>query len=114
LEKKALLSRLQVVERGISEVVNRCSAFLESNQGNNVRYDDIPEYLLCRITDELMRDPVILSSGFSYERSAILKHFEVNGNFDPLTREEVSKSVTDNHNLKQAAEDFLKRCPWAF
>jgi hypothetical protein len=85
-----------MIDGGNSDTVKRFSAFLESNQGNNVRYDDIPEYLICRITDELMRDPVVLSSGFSYERSAILKHFEMNGCFDPLTREEVSKTVIDN------------------
>jgi hypothetical protein len=114
LEKKAPLSRLQVVEGSNSDVVNRFSAFLEFNQGNYVRYDDIPEYLLCRITDELMRDTVNLSSGFSNEWSAILKHFVMNGNFVPLTREEVSKTVTDSHNLKQVSEDFFKRCPLAF
>jgi hypothetical protein len=35
----------------------------------------VPEEFLCRITDDLMVDPVILSSGFTYEREAILKHF---------------------------------------
>jgi hypothetical protein len=36
---------------------------------------EIPEFLVCRITDDLMEDPVILSSGFTYEKAAILKHF---------------------------------------
>ncbi len=47
---------------------------------------DIPEFLLCRITDDLMEEPVILSSGFTYEKSAILKHFTKNGHYDPVTR----------------------------
>lgn len=47
---------------------------------------EIPEYLLCRITDDLMEDPVILSSGFTYEKKAILSHFDKNGYFDPVTR----------------------------
>ena len=29
---------------------------------------DVPDYLVCRITDELMDEPVILSSGFTYEK----------------------------------------------
>jgi hypothetical protein len=33
-----------------------------------------------------MEEPVILSSGFTYEKSAILKHFEKNGYTDPVTR----------------------------
>jgi len=37
-----------------------------------------------------MEEPVILESGFTYERAAILEHFQKNGNFDPMTREEVN------------------------
>ena len=33
---------------------------------------EVPDYLLCRITDELMDEPVILESGFTYEREQIL------------------------------------------
>lgn len=34
----------------------------------------IPDYLICRITLELMEDPVITDSGHVYERSAIQEH----------------------------------------
>jgi hypothetical protein len=36
---------------------------------------EVPDYLLCRITDELMDEPVILESGFTYEKEQIIKHF---------------------------------------
>ena len=49
----------------------------------------IPEHLICPITDDLMEEPVIISSGFTYEKSEILKHFQTNGYFDPLNRSEV-------------------------
>lgn len=39
------------------------------------KFKEIPDFLLCRITDDLMEDPVIIQSGFTYERNAILKHF---------------------------------------
>jgi hypothetical protein len=72
-----------------------------SRPSKNVRYDEIPEFLLCRITDELMNEPVILSSGFTYEKTAILKHFEVNGAFDPMTREQVSfNNLVVNRHIK--------------
>ena len=46
-----------------------------------------PEELLCPITRTMFRDPVIVvESGHTYERSAILSHFERNGAKDPLTR----------------------------
>ena len=36
---------------------------------------EVPDFLTCPISDELMEDPVILESGFTYERSSIEKHF---------------------------------------
>jgi STIP1 family protein 1 len=70
-------------------------------QNKNVRYDSVPEYLLCRITDDLMEEPVILTSGFTYEKSAILSHFKINGAFDPLTREPVrADNLILNRNIK--------------
>jgi hypothetical protein len=48
-----------------------------------------------------MDEPVILSSGFTYEKAVIEQHFKVNGNFDPMTREEVGKiCLTPNHSIK--------------
>ena len=62
-----------------------------------------------------MEEPVILSSGFTYEKSEIERHFKINGNFDPLTREEVDpKVLIQNKNLKHAIEEFLRKNPWAF
>ena len=50
-------------------------------------FDDVPDNFRCPITHELLRDPVLISDGISYERSAII---------DWLTRSEVSPST----NLK--------------
>jgi hypothetical protein len=36
---------------------------------------EVPDYLNCPISDELMEEPVILESGFTYEKSSIEKHF---------------------------------------
>lgn len=75
----------------------------------------MPDYLLCRITDEIMEDPVILESGFTYEKEQILKHFRFNGNVDPLTGEQVNPNVLiTNKNIKQASQDFLIKNPWAY
>ena len=76
---------------------------------------EVPDYLLCRISDELMEQPVILQSGFTYEKKEILRHFRFNGNNDPLTRQEVDPTVLiPNKNIKQAIQDFLGSNPWAF
>ena len=76
---------------------------------------DIPDYLMCRISDDLMEEPVMLSSGFTYEKTMIQQHFSTNGNFDPMTREEVDvKYLVLNKHIKSATEDFLRKNPWAF
>ena len=62
-----------------------------------------------------MEEPAILSSGFTYEKSSILKHFEMNGNVDPMTREDVNPdSLIENKSIKHATEEFLKENPWAY
>jgi len=40
-----------------------------------------------------MEEPVILESGFTYEKEQILKHFAYNGHNDPMTREQVNPEV---------------------
>jgi len=62
-----------------------------------------------------MTDPVILSSGFTYERAAILKHFSINGYTDPMTRSKICPDIIiENRELKNAIDDFLLKNPWAF
>ena len=48
----------------------------ELSKGNQQAvFREVPDYLLCRITDEIMEEPVILESGFTYEKEKILEHF---------------------------------------
>lgn len=62
-----------------------------------------------------MDEPVLLQSGFTYEKCEIQKHFQMNGNFDPMTREEVDPDVLIlNKQIKHATQDFLMQNPWAF
>lgn len=96
------------------KLYERIEEELQSNL-QNVRQLEVPDYLLCRITDELMEEPAALESGFTYERSQIIKHFEKNGNFDPMTREEVNPAILiPNKSLKYASQEFLLNNPWAF
>lgn len=62
-----------------------------------------------------MDQPVLLTSGFTYEKREILRHFEKNGHFDPMTREDVNPAILIlNKQIKQATQDFLQKNPWAF
>ncbi|KAG0504015.1 hypothetical protein HPP92_004087 [Vanilla planifolia] len=52
---------------------------------------EVPDYLCCKITLDIFRDPVITPSGITYERSVLLDHLQKVGKFDPITREPLSK-----------------------
>lgn len=35
----------------------------------NISQLEVPDYFLCRITDEFMDEPVTIESGFTYEKN---------------------------------------------
>jgi leucine-rich repeat protein SHOC2 len=61
----------------------------------------------------MFRDPVmVVDSGHTYERSAILSHFERNGAKDPLTRRALSSTkVMTNWALRNLVQDWLDKHP---
>ena len=75
--------------------------------------DAEPEVLLCPITRVMFRDPVmVVDSGHTYERSAILSHFERNGAKDPLTRRALSSTkVMTIWVVRQIVRDWLDKHP---
>lgn len=109
----------------MNSIYDRFSNYLKTNESGLKRseYDgkeagdlqDVPDFLRCRISDEIMNDPVIIQSGFTYEKKMIDLHFQKNGPFDPITREQVDpKIMITNIYLKKAADDFLVNNPWAY
>jgi leucine-rich repeat protein SHOC2 len=75
--------------------------------------DAEPELLMCPITRAVFRDPVmVVDSGHTYERSAILSHFERNGAKDPLTRRALSSTkVMTNWALRNLVQDWVDKHP---
>ena len=61
----------------------------------------------------MFRDPVmVVDSGHTYERSAILSHFERNGAKDPLTRRALSSTkVMTNWAVRQIVQAWLDKHP---
>lgn len=49
----------------------------------------IPDYLCCKITLDLMVDPVTTEAGHTYEREVVENLFKKNGFIDPVTRNSV-------------------------
>ncbi|GAB2234636.1 hypothetical protein Droror1_Dr00003893 [Drosera rotundifolia] len=76
---------------------------------------EVPDYLCCRISLDILRDPVITPSGFTYERAVILEHLQKVGYFDPITREPLDPSqLISNFAIKEAVEAFLAKNGWAY
>ncbi|KAM3136167.1 hypothetical protein pb186bvf_011789 [Paramecium bursaria] len=75
---------------------------------------EIPHYFICKITLDIMENPVTVESGHSYEKDVLIEHLQKNGPIDPATREPISGQFYTNHNLKQGIEYFLLNNPWAF
>ncbi|XP_044494735.1 E3 ubiquitin-protein ligase CHIP [Mangifera indica] len=76
---------------------------------------EVPDYLCCKITLDILRDPVITPSGVTYERAVILEHLQKVGNFDPITREPLKESqLIPNLGIKEAVHAFLDKHGWAY
>ena len=53
---------------------------------NSIYKFEIPDYLCCKISFDLMQDPYITPAGNTYEGELLLEHVKKNGVFDPITR----------------------------
>lgn len=76
---------------------------------------EVPDYLCCKITLDILRDPVITPGGVTYERAVLLEHLQKVGNFDPITREALgSHQLAPNLAIKEAVRAFLNDHGWAY
>ncbi|KMZ65119.1 U-box domain-containing protein [Zostera marina] len=71
---------------------------------------DVPSYFTCPISLQIMRDPVILSSGITYERDAIERWlFSNNNRTCPLTKQPIGIEdiePTPNHMLRRHIQSW--------
>ena len=68
--------------------------------------------LICPITHCMFRDPVVVDSGHTFDRRAILSHFKVNGAKNPLTLLKLgSASVLTNWAMRNVVQGWLDRHP---
>ena len=81
--------------------------------GPDADLDAEPEELMCPITRTVFRDPVmVVESGHTYERSAILEHFRRNGARDPLTNCALSSAkVMTNWAMRNVVQAWLDKHP---
>lgn len=81
----------------------------------NLPHDDSPGVLpelLCPITREVMRDPVVAADGFSYERRAILKWITSGNKTSPMTNQQLQDlTVLPNRTLALLIQRFAPSVP---
>eukprot|EP01084_Bolivina_argentea_P056236 102960_1 len=70
----------------------------------------IPQHYICPITQELMTDPVIISSGHTFERTAIIEWFESGNTLNPLTGQPLQTiDIKPNYALKDAIKEYRRK-----
>ncbi len=82
------------------EIKRKAKALMEYTHPEPAKIDDL-EFLNCRITLQLLSDPVIDNEGHTYERAALQMHMDRNGKFDPTTRKPIV-DVYPNRAIKKA------------
>eukprot|EP00667_Euglena_gracilis_P011126 EG_transcript_11353 len=102
-EREAMNSKLSLVE----------TLFLQETQ--KVKSRELPDSFCCKISMDIMKDPVVTPAGHSYERRYLQQHLHKVGQFEPTTREPMTLAqVAPNYNLRAAINEFLEANPWAY
>ena len=71
--------------------------------------EEVPKEFLCPINLTIMKDPVIMSDGQTYEREAIEKALKISP-FSPITKKPLNmKDATTNYALKSMIEKYLNK-----
>lgn len=69
---------------------------------------DAPYEFLCPITQEIMREPVTCSDGYTYERKAILEWFMAGKSTSPMTNQKLlTTEYRYDHELRSKIHKYL-------
>ncbi|KAL5702966.1 hypothetical protein ACHQM5_028117 [Ranunculus cassubicifolius] len=79
-----------------------------SNSDKKIEACDVPKHFCCPISNELMKDPVILASGQTYERKFIQSWLEAGNRTCPKTEQVISHTNLIPNNLVR--EMILQWC----
>ncbi|XP_073401791.1 WD repeat, SAM and U-box domain-containing protein 1 isoform X2 [Dendrobates tinctorius] len=109
LTKDSLLHDLKIESLGLRNKILRKIEDLKSKM--QAATSSIPEEFLCPITCEIMKDPVIASDGYSYERNAIEIWISTKRT-SPMTNLHLENLLlTPNRTLKMALNRWLDTRP---
>lgn len=99
-------NRVDMPEIYWGNLIERCNVvlFKVKNPDDAVPY--FPDYLVCQLSFNLLKDPVISPSGYTYERSELEKWVNEFHN-DPITREKLEMNqVISNRAIQDASTHY--------
>jgi hypothetical protein len=95
---------LERAARDVTAYSRRCAYRDRRNAKLRAAASAIDASLHCPISLDLLREPVILADGFSYERENIARWFHGGSLTSPITRAPVDpRAVIENRSLREAA-----------
>ena len=68
----------------------------------------IEEQFTCSISLSRYTDPVVCSSGHTFERNAIIMQIQTNGKC-PITRQPITGQIVPNYALRKVIDDFIEK-----
>uniref|UniRef100_A0AAA9S228 WD repeat, SAM and U-box domain-containing protein 1 n=2 Tax=Bos TaxID=9903 RepID=A0AAA9S228_BOVIN len=106
LTKESLADDLKIESLGLRSKVLRKIEELRTKV--KTLSSEIPDEFICPITRELMKDPIIASDGYSYEKEAMENWISRKKRTSPMTNLVLSSVIlTPNRTLKMAIDRWL-------
>lgn len=101
----AVVGRAVVLSTGIGEQL------ADEFPSHDVSADSIPLAFYCPITQQVMKEPVmVVEAGYTYEKNAIVEWFQRGNRTCPDTGKELkSLELLDNRNVRHAIDEFFDR-----
>ncbi|KAG0619535.1 hypothetical protein M758_4G145900 [Ceratodon purpureus] len=98
-------------QKALQEVAaGKASVEEEKQQQQQAAGVVVPSFFLCPISLELMRDPVTLSTGMTYDRASIEKWLGFGNNTCPTTNQVLeSDEMIPNHTLRRLIQSWCEK-----
>ncbi|GLJ10675.1 hypothetical protein SUGI_0132800 [Cryptomeria japonica] len=90
----------------LTKTLNQLQATASTNF-QTTHQGQVPSFLICPISQELMDDPHVAADGFTYELEAIKEWFDSNHNTSPMTNLKLDHTdLIPNHSLRSAIREW--------
>lgn len=105
----------EVINKHITEYVADVDMKLDSTKPpgldipENFDRNDTPIEYICPISKSIMRDPVISSDGYTYERSCIERHLSIRGSSPATNNEILFPYLIPNWNLRTLIVSYVDK-----